>query len=116
LRPGPSRAGPSALDPDKGLARERTVLAWNRSGLAAAVCIAVLLRHVWPLHGGAQDLAVGLIAAAAIVWAAVLVAVTAWGGDREPGGRLGPGLFGVVTAGTVLLAAVGFVLAFVASP
>jgi hypothetical protein len=92
------------------------VLAWNRSGLAAAVCIAVLLRHVWPLRGGGQTLALGLIAAAAIGWAVVLVAVTASGGDRVQRALLGPRLFGLMTAGTVLLAAVGFVLALVAPP
>jgi hypothetical protein len=102
--------------PDGGLAREQTVLAWNRSGLAAVVCIAVLLRRVWPLHGGAQDLAVALIATAAIVWAVVLVAVTGVGGDRDRTALLGPGWFGLLTAGTVLLATVGFVLAFVAAP
>jgi uncharacterized membrane protein YidH (DUF202 family) len=107
---------PPAPTTDRGLARERTVLAWNRSGLAAVVCIAVLLRHVWPLHGDSLDLAVGLIAAAAILWAAVLVAVTTWGADREASALLGPRLFGLMTTGTMLLAAVAFVLAFVAAP
>ena len=36
---------------DPGLARERTALSWNRSGLAIIVCIAVVLRHLWPLNG-----------------------------------------------------------------
>jgi hypothetical protein len=107
---------PPSLPTDRGLARERTVLAWNRSGLAAVVCIAVLLRHVWPLHGDGLDLAVGLIAAAAILWAAVLVAVTTSGPDQDGGALLGPRLSGLMTTGTMLLAAVAFVLAFVAAP
>jgi hypothetical protein len=75
----------------------------------------VLLRHVWPLHGASLDLAVGLIAATAIVWAMVLVAVAS-DADRGRRGLLGPRLFGLVTAATMLLAAVAFVLALVAAP
>ena len=107
---------PASPPPDRGLARERTVLAWNRSGLAAVVCIAVLLRHVWPLRGGDQDLAVGLIAAAAIAWALVLVGVSTSTIEREGRAFLGPRLLGLMTAGTMLLAAVAFVLAIVAAP
>src|SRR5215472_12629376 len=62
---------------DKAFAGERTILAWNRSGLAAVVCIAVLLRHTWPLRGTGQDVAMGLIAAAAIAWAGGFLASTA---------------------------------------
>ena len=46
--------------PDAGLAEERTVLAWNRSGLAVVVCVAVLLRHVWPLQGTDHEVALGV--------------------------------------------------------
>jgi hypothetical protein len=101
---------------DSSLARERTALAWNRSALAAIVCIAVLLRHIWPLHSTAQDLALGLIAAAAIMWALVLLAVMTSGGDREGNLLLGPRVFSLMTAGTLLLAVIGFGLAFFAPP
>ena len=100
----------------RGLARERTVLAWNRSGLAVVVCISVLLRHLWPLQGTGQDVALGLIAAAAIVWAVALIAFTASGANRNEHAVIGPNVFGLMTAGTVLLAAVAFVLAFFAPP
>jgi hypothetical protein len=101
---------------DRGLARERTALAWNRSGLAAIVCIGILLRRLWPVHGAAEKLAVALVAAAAVLWALVLLAVI----TAHPGGDAGPVMghrvFPLVTAGTLILAAVAVVLAFVAPP
>lgn len=53
---------------DTGLAHERTQLAWNRSGLAVAVTIAIVLRRLWPLHGGTEVLALALIAGGAATW------------------------------------------------
>ena len=67
-----SPVGATSDLPDVGLAGERTVLAWNRSGLAVVVCVAVLLRRVWPLHGTDQEVALGLIAGAVVVWACLL--------------------------------------------
>ncbi len=99
-----------------GLSRERTVLAWNRSGLAVLVCIAVLLRHVWPLRGAGEDVALGLIAASAIVWAAALLAFTVSGADRDEEVLLGPNVFRLMTVGTVMLAVVGLLLAFLTAP
>jgi uncharacterized membrane protein YidH (DUF202 family) len=104
----------SPPSPDTGLARERTVLAWNRSGLAAIVCIGVLLRRIWPLADGAEKLALGLVAAAAILWAVVLLAVTTAHSSQENQVMLGPRVFPLMTAGTLLLAVIGVVLAFVA--
>jgi uncharacterized membrane protein YidH (DUF202 family) len=100
--------------PDAGLARERTTLAWNRSGLAVIVCIGVLLRRIWPLEGEAQKLVLGLVAAAAIVWAVVLLVVTAAHSSQGNRVMIGPRVFPLMTAGTLLLAAVAVVLAFVA--
>jgi hypothetical protein len=91
-------------------------LAWNRSGLAAVVCIAVLIRRIWPLHGGAEKLALVLIAAAAILWALVLLMVITGNSDLEVGLVSGRRVFPLMTAGTLVLAAVAFVLAFVAPP
>jgi hypothetical protein len=107
---------PSSPGPDAGLARERTLLAWNRSGLAAVVCIAVLLRRIWPLHGGAEELALGLIAAAAIVWAVVLLLVTMAHPSQREQVLLGRRVFPLMSAGTIILALLGFVLAFAAPP
>jgi hypothetical protein len=105
-----SAAMPSPAD--KGLARERTVLAWNRSGLAAVVAVAILLRHVWPLSGTAQVVALGLISAAAIVWAVALLGFATGGNGEGQGTLLRSRAFALITAGTVLLGVAGFVLAF----
>ncbi len=95
--------------PDTGLAVERTVLAWNRSGLAIVVCVAVLLRHVWPLRGTDQELALGLISAAVVVWAIVLAVFTLSSRRRAPHRA---SVFRLMTAATLTLAVVGFVASF----
>jgi uncharacterized membrane protein YidH (DUF202 family) len=101
--------------PDAGLAEERTALSWNRSGLAVVVCVAVLLRHVWPLHGTDQELALALIAGAVVLWAVVLAILTLAARKRDADMPHGANLFRLVTAGTLLLAFVGFVAAFAPS-
>ena len=70
---------------DPGLARERTILAWNRSGLAIIVCIAVVLRHLWPLNGTDESVALGIIAAAAIIWALALLSLYVSRSERSNG-------------------------------
>ena len=53
---------------DRGLARERTELAWNRSGLAVLVAVGIMVRHLHPFDDAA-DVVVGcLIAAGALLW------------------------------------------------
>jgi uncharacterized membrane protein YidH (DUF202 family) len=99
-----------------GLARERTVLGWNRSGLAAVVCAAALLRHLWPLRGDRREVSIGLIAAAAIVWAAALLVFTTSTASRAKDALIGPIVFFLITVGTVILAVVAFFRAFFVSP
>jgi uncharacterized membrane protein YidH (DUF202 family) len=101
--------------PDPGLAGERTALAWNRSGLAVVVCVAVLLRHVWPLHGTDQELALALISGAVAIWAVVLAVFTHASRTNDAEMPHSANLFRLVTAGTLLLAVVGFVAAFAPS-
>lgn len=101
-------------NPDAGLAAERTALAWNRSGLAVVVCVAVLVRHVWPLHGTDHDIGLGLIAGAVIVWCVLLGALTLSRGATGSYVPRGANAFRLMTAGTLLLALVGFVAAFAA--
>jgi uncharacterized membrane protein YidH (DUF202 family) len=104
----------SPTPPDVGLAAERTVLAWNRSGLAVVVCVAVLLRHVWPLHGTDHEVALGLIGASVIVWSVVFAVLARSRAKRESSMTHGENFFRLITAGTLLLALVGVVAAFAA--
>jgi uncharacterized membrane protein YidH (DUF202 family) len=94
------------------LARERTVLSWNRSGLALVVCIAVLLRHLGPIETAGELAAVAGIAVAGIVWAVGLLLFTSSTAGRDEEGLLGEKVFRLMTAATLLLALAGFVLAF----
>ena len=100
--------------PEAGLAGERTVLAWNRSGLAVLVCVAVLLRHVWPLRGTDHEVALGLIGAAVIVWCVVFMALARSRAKRGSSVSHGESFFRLITAGTLLLAVVGVVASFAA--
>ena len=97
---------------EKGLARERTALAWNRSGLAALVCIAVLLRHLWPLKGGYQLLALGLVAVAAIVWAVAIVVIWIFQSGHQQPPSLGSRRLAMLSASTVILAVGAMMLTF----
>lgn len=63
----------TVFEPDEPLAGERTDLAWTRSGIAVAVCIAVLLRRVWPINRADHVLAIGLVAVGGLAWAIALV-------------------------------------------
>ncbi len=100
--------------PDAGLAAERTVLAWNRSGLAVVVCVAVLLRHVWPLRGTDHEVALGLIGAAVIVWSVIFAILALPRRKRGPSVAHAESVFRLITAGTLLLALVGVVASFAA--
>ncbi|MFI5610328.1 DUF202 domain-containing protein [Amycolatopsis sp. NPDC051903] len=66
---------------DRGLQPERTALAWQRTGLSAAVVAALLLRTGF-VAGSVLDLAAGV--------GAVVVVVVAWLTGRRPGARRWP--------------------------
>ena len=111
-----NRVAPVSGDPpDAGLAGERTALSWNRSGLAVVVCVAVLLRHVWPLQGTDQELALGLIAGAVVIWTIVLAWLTLASRASDADMPHRANVFRLMTTGTLLLAFVGFVAAFAPS-
>ena len=97
---------------DSGLTRERTDLAWNRSGLAFLVCIAVLLRRIWPLRGTDQVVALICISVGSFAWALGLSVGRAWWSraTRERGG-LSPRRAAVITAGTLALSGAALALA-----
>jgi uncharacterized membrane protein YidH (DUF202 family) len=99
---------------DAGLAAERTVLAWNRSGLAVVVCVAVLLRHIWPLQGTDHEVALGLIGVALIVWSVIFAVLMLSRRKSGPTVFHAESVFRLITAGTLLLALVGVVASFAA--
>jgi Domain of unknown function (DUF202) len=97
---------------DHGLSRERTDLAWNRSGLAVVVCIAVLLRRIWPLRGTDQIVALACISAGAFAWALALsVGRKLWGKTESERTLLSSRRALVITVGTLALALAAFALA-----
>lgn len=98
---------------DRSLARERTELAWNRSGLAVVACIAVILRRVWPLRGTDQIVALACISAGAVVWAVALTAGRALSRrTSQDRGPISQWRAAAITVGTLAIALTAFVLAF----
>jgi uncharacterized membrane protein YidH (DUF202 family) len=103
------------VDPDPvdhGLANERTDLAWNRSGLAFAVCVAVLVRRIWPLHGTDRFIALACISIGAVAWGLSLsVGRALWSRTPPERRHLSSRRAVVITAGTIALSLAAFVLA-----
>ena len=113
--PGPAgRADPDepASPAGSGLARERTVLSWNRSGLALVVCVAALVRHLWPFETPGEYVALGAIAAAGVVWAVGMLVLTSSAANRDGEALLSEKVLRLVTIGALLLAGAAFVSAF----
>lgn len=96
--------------PDSSLARERTELAWSRSGLAVAVTIAIIVRRLWPLSDGAAILALALTALGATTWT---IAMRLGRRPRAWNNALGSSAFGALTAGTIILAVGAFVVSLI---
>jgi uncharacterized membrane protein YidH (DUF202 family) len=91
------------------LARERTDLAWNRSGLAVAAAVTIVVRRLWPLRSGREVITLALIAAGALMWAMGM-----WLSRRLPSRGGVPGTMGksgcrLLTLGTVVLAVAALV-------
>jgi uncharacterized membrane protein YidH (DUF202 family) len=91
-----------------GLARERTELAWSRSGLSVAVTVAVALRRLWPLTGDKGIVALVLIAIGGIVWVLGMQLGLRRKLGSENGVVLTASASRMVTIGTLILAAAAF--------
>ena len=102
---------PELYEPDEPLAGERTDLAWTRSGIAVAVCIAVLLRRAWPIDRADHLLALALVALGTLAWAAALVLARRIAQTTHAGRDVmdAPTLR-LISAGTFVLALGAFVL------
>ena len=98
---------------DTGLARERTELAWSRSGLAVAVTVAVTLRRLWPLTGDKSVVALVLIAVGATIWVLGMQLGRRKRLGAEAGGAVTASTFRMVCIGTLLLAVAAFVVGLI---
>ena len=104
-------ASPMEAD-DDGLAPERTVMAWNRSGIAFLVAIAALGRRLWPLDRGNHGVVLITLGIAAMaflsgLWFASRLRTRA----RYAGETLDAGAFKLMSSATFVLAIAGFGLA-----
>jgi hypothetical protein len=93
---------------DLGLARERTELAWSRSGLSVAATVAVTLRRLWPLTGDKAVLALVLIAVGAIIWVGGMQLGRRQRLRAAGGGAATALTFRMLTIGTLTLAVAAF--------
>lgn len=92
---------------DVVLARDRTELAWSRSGLAMAVCVALLVRRVWPLHGADRYVGLGVVTGGAFLFVAGILFGTRLSGDPEHGHEvIGEPTLRLISLGTIVLATV----------
>ena len=89
---------------DEGLAPQRTQMAWGRTGLAMAVAIVVLARRAWELGGAFEVAALIIVGLGGLVWLVGMRESRDLHLHMEPHGLTGVRGFGLVTAGTLLLA------------
>lgn len=102
-------------DWDDGLAPERTQLAWGRTGLAVLVSVGVLARRAWTLPGWPGVVALVLVAVGTLVWLAGMRGSRRLELSMEPHGMTGRHAFGLMTVGTMVLAAGGLIFGIIAS-
>ncbi len=106
--PVPGRATESA---DESLAPERTQLAWGRTGLALLVAVGVLARRVWTSSGPVEVAAMVLVGVGVVFWMVGMRLSRDLHLKMEPHGLQGVRAFGLVTAGTMIVAIGGLAFA-----
>lgn len=93
---------------DSGLARERTELAWSRSGLAVAATVAIILRRLWPLTGNKALVALVIIAIGAALWVVGMQLGRRTSRSIEGNNAFTISSCRMITIGTLVLAGAGF--------
>ena len=103
---------PGIAPDDDGLSPERTVLAWNRSGMAFLIAIAALGRRIWPIDRGNNGLVLAALGLASATFVASLwVASRLRTHARYSGHTMSPHAYRLVSVGTFVLAVAAFGLA-----
>ncbi len=105
------RAGSGLAGAEIRSVRQRTELAWTRSGLAVAVTAAIIVRRLWPLSGDRAVAALAVVAAVAVCWLVAAHLARTRLGDVA-GGGLSVSTGRMVTYGTLALAVVGVLITF----
>jgi len=88
----------------RGAVPQRTELAWGRTGLALVAAVVVLAGRAWDLGGGLEVSALVVVAVGGLLWMAGMRLSRDLHVHMEPHGLTGTWAFGLVSAGTVLLA------------
>jgi hypothetical protein len=101
---------------DPGLAAERTELAWNRSGLAVVVAVAIMARRLWPLGDSESFAILVVVAAGALAWVVGMLLVRRTGPGRGGTRLMGTAACRMLSIGTLTLAGAGLVLTLVTPP
>ena len=102
----------SARGGDPFGARQRTDLAWSRSGLAIAAVVVVVLRRLPQTSGGNPTVVVTLLACGLAAWSIGLwITRRVSREDPTPWPTAGPRTMLLLSIGVVLVASAGFVLA-----
>lgn len=100
-----------AHDPERGLAGERTDLAWNRTGLAMLIILGAVGRNALRVPGIASGIAVALVGVGAIAWGLGLRGAHRVSQSTHTGRHTAEvRLLATVTAGTLLVALAAFVI------
>jgi hypothetical protein len=101
---------------DPGVARERTELAWNRSGLALLVVVAIMLRRLWPLEGDRSVVILIVLAAGGAMWAIGMLLSRRARLDVDGTGVASATTCRILTIGTLVLAVAAFLLGLLSTP